>query len=184
MDEADQGRTKRFPDKAYLAYICAVWTREPITAIPKTRRMMLSWLMLSLHLWAALFHPQVAVFIQSKKEKDSAFLMSAERMMFVYDHLPPQYNWPQIVKKNGGPDGVGYSYIKFDNGSYIMAVGQGADQMRSYTASYVMLDEVGFWEQAESSFSALKPTIEGGGKIIMISSANPGFFQRICEGTM
>jgi len=63
-----------------------------------------------------------------------------------------------------------------------MAVGQGADQMRSYTASYVMLDEVAFWEQAEASWGALKPTIQGGGKICLISSANPGFFQRIVEG--
>lgn len=172
MDEADGGKTKKFPNKAYLAHICTVWLRESITAIPKTRRMMLSWIMLSLHLWAALFHPQVSVFIQSKKEMDSAFLMSDERMMFVYNHLPKGYAWPTIVKKNGGPNGVGFSYIKFSNGSYIMAIGQGADQMRGYTAAYVMLDEVAFWEQAEASWGALKPTIQGGGKVALISSAS------------
>jgi phage FluMu gp28-like protein len=182
MDEADEGKTKKFPDKEYLAYICTVWMQQNILAIPKTRRMMLSWIMLALHLWAALFHPQLAVFIQSKKEKDSAFLMSDERLMFIYNHLPIEYNWPKIIKKNGGPDGVGYSYIKFSNSTYIMAVGQGADQMRGYTASYVMLDEMAFWEQAEASWGSLKPTIQGGGKVALISSAGPGFFQRICEG--
>lgn len=182
MDEADQGRAKRFPDKEYLAHICVVWMRESIIAIPKTRRMLLSWLFLALHLWAALFHPRVSVFIQSKKEKDSAFLMSDERMMFIYNHLPGGYPWPRPVKMNSGPSGVGYSYIKFDNGAYIMAIGQGADQMRGYTATYVMLDEVAFWEQAENSWASLKPTIEGGGKVGLISSANPGFFSRIVKG--
>ena len=183
MDEADEGKTKRFPDKEYLQHICAVWHREPIVAIPKTRRMLLSWLMLALHLWAAIFHPQVAVFIQSKKEKDSAFLMSDEQMMFLYNHLPQgEHPWPKIARKIGGPGGVGYSYIKFDHNAYIMAIGQGPDQMRGYTASYVMLDEVAFWEQAEASWGALKPTIQGGGKVCLISSAQPGFFQRIVEG--
>jgi phage FluMu gp28-like protein len=138
--------------------------------------------MLALHLWAALFHKQLAIFIQSKKEKDSAFLMSDERLMFIYNHLPNGYPWATTLKKNGGPDGVGYSYIKFNNGTYIMAIGQGPDQMRGYTASYVMLDEMAFWEQAEASWASLKPTIQGGGKVALISSAGPGFFQRICEG--
>ncbi len=182
MDEADEGKTKHFPDKEYLAYICEVWQKQNILAIPKTRRMMLSWIMLALHLWAALFHDQLAIFIQSKKEKDSAFLMSDERLMFIYDHLPQGYSWPKIIKKNGGPDGVGYSYIKFNNGTYIMAVGQGADQMRGYTASYVMLDEMAFWEQAEASWASLKQTIQGKGKVVLISSAGPGFFQRLVEG--
>jgi len=96
--------------------------------------------------------------------------------------LPQEYDWPKIVKKNGGPNGVGFSYIKFANGTYVMAVGQGADQMRSYTASYVMCDEFAFWEQAEATWGSLKPTIQGGGKVTIISSAGPGFFQRMCEG--
>lgn len=177
IDEADGGKIKKFPDKEYLAYICEIWLKESILAIPKTRRMLLSWLMIALHLWAALFHPNSAVFIQSKKQEDSDFLIAEKRMMFIYRRLP---EW---VKEK-----VKATYkscnITLSNGSYIKAIGQGADQLRGYTASYIMLDECAFWEQAEDTWGALKPTIQGGGRVALISSAGPGFFQRICEGDL
>lgn len=176
VDEADAGKVKRLPDKAYLRHVCEVWRRENILAIPKTRRMLLTWLMLSLHLWAAIFKPNSAIFVQSKKADDSDFLIGDRRMLFIYNHLPVGYNWPQVARKR-------YS-LSFANGSYVMAIGQGADQLRQYTASYALLDEFAFWEQAEDTWGALKPIIQGGGKVVLISSAGPGFFQRIVEGDL
>ena len=176
MDEADDGKVKQFPDKEYLRHVCEVWQREPLLAIPKTRRMMLTWVMLALHLWAAMFRPNSAVFVQSKKAEDSDFLLADKRMMFIYNHLPAGYPWPVASYKQQN--------IDFDNGSYVKAIGQGADQLRQYTASYAMLDEFAFWEQAEDTWGALKPIIQGGGKVTLISSAGPGFFQRIVEGDL
>ena len=174
MDEADEGKIKHFPDKEYQSHICKVWLMYNILAIPKTRRMMLTWTMLALHLWAAIFRPNSAVFVQSKKADDSDFLIGDKRMKFIYDHLPGGYNWPTCRYKQ-------YN-LEFGNGSYVMAIGQGADQLRQYTASFIMCDEMAFWEWAEDTWGALKPTIQGGGKVTLISSAGPGFFQRICEG--
>ena len=54
IDEADAGKIKRFPDKEYLKHVCTVWLRENLLAVPKSRRMLLTWVMLALHLWAAL----------------------------------------------------------------------------------------------------------------------------------
>ena len=59
---------------------------------------------------------------------------------------------------------------------------QGPDQLRQYTASYVYLTEMAFWEWAEETYAALLPTIQGGGKIVMDSSAGPGFFERLIHG--
>jgi hypothetical protein len=174
MDEADEGKTKRFPDKEYLSYICTAWLKHDLLAIPKTRRMMLSWLMIALHLWAALFHPNSAIFVQSKKQEDSDFLIADKRMMFIYNNLPKTHRWPVCAYKSCN--------IAVSNGSYIKAIGQGADQLRGYTASYIMLDECAFWEQAEDTWAALKPTVQGGGRVVLVSSAGPGFYQRICEG--
>jgi hypothetical protein len=178
IDEADDGKIKQFPDLKYLAYTCDVWMKEPLLAIPKSRRMMLTWLMLGLHLWAAIFRPRSAIFVQSKKEADSAFLIGEERMRFMYHHLPPGYPWPAITSKEKPP------LIKLSNGSWIMGIGQGADQLRQYTASYIMADEIAFWENPYSVWSAMKPTLLGGGRITMISSANPGFFHEICIGKL
>ena len=179
IDEADAGKIKRFPDKEYLKHVCTVWLRENLLAVPKSRRMLLTWVMLALHLWAALFRPRSAIFIQSKKEGDSAYLIGPERLLFIYRHLPEGYNWPKILSVKGAPP-----LIRFNNGSQVFGVGQGPDQLRQYTASYLMADECAFWEQARSTFAALKPTMQGGGKIVLISSANAGFFQELCEGKL
>ena len=58
LDEADNGNVKPFPDLPYLRHICEVWGRHKMLAIPKSRRMMLTWLMLALHLHLALFCPK------------------------------------------------------------------------------------------------------------------------------
>jgi hypothetical protein len=174
VDEADDGKIKRFPDKGYLKYICEVFDRETILAIPKTRRMMLSWIMLALHLHEALFKPNSAIFVQSKKEDDSDFLIGDRRLMFMYNNLPKEYDWPSADTK--------YCNIDFGNGSFVKGIAQGADQLRQYTASRVMVDEAAFQEKFEEAWGALKPTIQGGGKVVLISSAGPGFFQRLVEG--
>ncbi|MDR3563253.1 MAG: hypothetical protein P4N59_17725 [Negativicutes bacterium] len=181
-DEADSGKVKRLPDKPYLRYVARVWQEEDLLAIPKSRRMLMTWLMLCLHLWAALLRPNSAIFVQSKKQEDSEFLLGDNRLMFVYSRLPPEYPWARIEKAVAGRSGKGYSFLRFSNGSYITAVGQGPDQLRQYTASYVYLTEMAFWEWAEETFASLKPTIQGGGKITIDSSAGPGFFERLVHG--
>ena len=182
IDEADAGKVKQFPDKDYLRLVCEVWMRENLLVVPKSRRMMLTWVMLALHLWAALWQPRSAIFIQSKKEGDSGYLIGPERLLFMYNNLPtppPGYKWPGISSQTKAPP-----IIRFDNGSQIFGIGQGPDQLRQYTASYVMLDEVAFWEWGRQTWGALKPTMQGGGKITAISSANAGFFQELCEGSL
>ena len=180
IDEADK-KEKKFPDKPYLEYMVKVWMREPLLAVPKSRRMMATWLFLGLHLWAALFNPHSAVFVQSKKEQDSAFLIGPERMEFMYRRLLkdfPQHTWPTVTTKLGPP------LMKFNNGSWVMGIGQGADQLRQYTASYVMLDEVAFWAYARATWGSLKPIMEGGGRITAISSMDAGFFADLVEGKL
>lgn len=177
QDEADESaRVKMFPDKEYLEHTVRVWQREPILAIPKSRRMVATWLMIALHLHKALFFPRSAVFVQSKKEEDSDFLLGPHRMLFIYHNLPPYIPWPRVKKK--------YANLAFDNGSYVKGIAQGADQLRQYTASAILCDEMAFWEDAEATWASLKPTIQGGGKVTMVSSAQPGFFQRIVEGRL
>jgi hypothetical protein len=56
----------------------------------------------------------------------------------------------------------------------------GADQLRQFTFSGILGDECAFWEEARKFYSASAPTIEGGGRMTLISSRSPGFFQRLC----
>jgi phage FluMu gp28-like protein len=181
IDETD-GTIKRFPDKEYFAYVVNAWQESSILAIPKSRRMMATWLFLALHLWAALFRSNSAVFIQSQKSSKSEWLVGNQRMWFMYENLPKQYTWPKPIRLLKGEGGI--SRVELNNGSYIMAIGEGADQFRQYTASHVMLDEVAFWEKAKESYTGTLPTIQGGGKVVLISTADPGFFEEVVTGRM
>lgn len=183
IDEARQGSIRRFPTKDEAPYIPVIvdrWMKYQILAVPKSRRMLMTWTFLSLHLWAALFHDRVAVFIQSKKAEDSEFLLGRERLLGVYDRLPPEYPWPRIARVIRGKKG--YSQIYFSNGSYIFGIAEGPDQLRQYTASYIYCTEIAFWQRPRTTWRAMKPTLEGGGKVAIDSTAGPGFFEEICYG--
>lgn len=176
LDEADGGKIKRLPNKPYLQRVVEVWQSERLLAIPKSRRMLLTWVLLACHLWRAIFFPRSAIFIQSKKENDSDFLIGPKRMGFIYEHLPKNIPWPKATTK--------FCEIEFEHGSYVRGIPQGPDQLRQYTASAILCDEMAFWDRAEDTWASLKPTIQGGGSVVMVSSAGPGFFQRAVEGRL
>jgi hypothetical protein len=180
IDEADKGSVKRFPAKDYLARVDDIIGQEPIAAFPKSRRMMMTWRCLANLLWEALFLPNQAIFVQSKKFDDSAYLLGDNRLMFMYHHLPEGHAWPAVTHIIRGKRG--YSEVSFSNGSTVYAVSEGPDQLRQYTASHVYCTEMAFWDWAEGTWNSLRPTIEGGGKITIDSSANPGFFCRLVTG--
>ncbi len=178
VDEADEGRSKRVPRLEYLRYVVEQWSRSKgrILAIPKSRRMMMTWLMLALHLHLAIFNERVAVFVQSKKREDSEYLLGETRMLYIYRHLPDVLDWPEVRTKDGA--------LLFSNGSQVIPVGQGSEQLRQYTATAILCDEVRSWDQAEDTWTSLRPTIQGGGRITLVSSAGPGFFSRVVEGRL
>jgi hypothetical protein len=179
IDEARDGVTGSFPDLDYLRIVCEEWQRHKLLAVPKTRRMMLTWIMLACHLHLAIFTPNSAIFIQSKKFLDSCYLLSSSRLMFIYYHLPEwlkAYGLPTVEASQG--------LLRFSNGSMVKAIGQGADQLRQYTATAVMIDEISFMEQSESTWRAVRPVLQGGGRATLISSVAPSFFERICHGKL
>jgi hypothetical protein len=183
-DEADEGRVKPFPQKQYLYRVDQAFQTYTILAIPKSRRMLMTWRLLALHLWEGLFFFNRTLFIQSKKAADSAYLLGEERLMFLYSHLPLNHCCPKVLRKRKDKEGKGYDYIQFANGSSLTAIAEGPDQLRQYTASRVYCTEMAFWERAEDTWKALRPTIQGGGKIVIDSSANPGFFCRLVGGEL
>ena len=47
---------KLYPNHAYLKFIVRLWQREKKLAIPKSRRMTMSWTFLALILWDCILH--------------------------------------------------------------------------------------------------------------------------------
>lgn len=162
---------KAFPPKPHLEFITREWEAHRMLLVPKSRRMMLSWLMCWLHLWMAMFHPGRAVFIVSDKEQKSDELV--RRCEFMYTNIPEGTILKPTLRTK-------YCFMEFPGlDSSIMGLPSGAAQLRQYTASALLFDEFAFWNDAMETLGAARPTIEGGGRLTIISSAQDGPFKKL-----
>ena len=169
---------KQFPKLDYLKEATDLWVKEKLTAWPKSRRMMMSWTAVWWHLWLGMFHEGAGIYFQSETEKKSDELI--ERAEFIRSHMPQS---ELVLPKLKAGKKTWCSMIWPGLYSSILGVAQGANQLRGPTATALLFDEVAFWEKCRDSITAAKPTIEGGGRITLISSVNPGFFKDICWDT-
>ncbi|NIP40492.1 MAG: hypothetical protein GTN39_03150, partial [Candidatus Aenigmarchaeota archaeon] len=74
-----------------------------------------------------------------------------------------------------------YAQLVFPNGSKIWGIPEGPDIIRSYTGSILFSDEAAFQPSFEAAYTAALPMIKGGGQFIAVSSAEPGFFEKMVE---
>jgi len=180
-DEATQ-QLLAFPsDKAYLKDLAYILQHEPRVAIPKSRRMFVSWLVSLYCQWKARFHPHNAIFFQSDTESKSAYITD-KRIKFVEDNLDPLFRKDyEVLKTKSGL--VGRITYK-STGSYVWAIASGDSQIRSYTPSVLVMDEIEFHGEGAASMAAALATIEKKAQIIVISTSNgPGKpLAQICAG--
>lgn len=176
LDQVDPvNPVKLLPNREYAKEYVQLWQLCPLLAIPKSRRMTMSWFTISLYLWDTIFHDGRFNAFVSKKEDDANELV--ERAKFIYEHIPedrlPRELLPEARSK--------FALLEFPAiKSKIQGFPQGADQLRQFTFSGIFGDECAFWEQAKAFYSASFPTIEGGGRMTLVSSPAPGFFKQLC----
>lgn len=178
-DQVDQKNPiKKFPSHwPYLKFYVRTWQQALRIAVPKSRRMTMSWTNIALYLWATMFYPVQDFAFVSKKEDDAGELV--RRAEFIYDHIPED-KIPRVLlpRKETRQKPAALSFPDIE--SKIQGFPMGADQLRQFTFSGILGDECAFWEEARKFYSASAPTIEGGGRMTLISSRSPGFFQRLC----
>jgi hypothetical protein len=173
LDEADKlNPVKQFPDQPWLKWVAGQWQESDLLALVKSRRMLISWEFIFLHLWAVMFLEGRSVFFVSDKEEKSDELI--DRVEFIYNHIPDDVMLKPTAKRT-------YCHFEVPGlNNYILGVAQGARQLAQYTASFLFFDEFAHWERARETFMAAKPTIDGGGKVTLVSSPKEGFFKEIC----
>lgn len=160
---------KRFPNDPWCQHIAYQWYLKRLIALPKSRRMMQTWLMIFLHLHLAMFNEGVNIFFVSDKEDKSDELV--KRAEFIIKYIPED----QMLKPRFKGS---YCYLDFPGlNSSIQGVPMGADQLRQFTATAILADEFAFWDRARETYMASIPTIQGGGRFTAISSAQIGFFK-------
>lgn len=136
-----------------------------LVLILKARQLGISWICCSYALWLCLFQPGKVVLIFSKGQDEANEML--QRIKRLYERLPDWFRevLPDLVVDNT-------KTLEWSNGSRVKSLPATKSAGRSLTASLVILDEAGFLIWASQLFSALKPTIDGGGQIIILSTAN------------
>jgi hypothetical protein len=138
--------------------------------------MTMSWTNIGLYLWDTMFNEVRDNAFVSKKEDDAADLI--KRAEFIYDHIPED-KIPRALLPRKETRAKPAALIFPELESKLQGFPMGADQLRSYGFSGILGDECAFWDEAQKFYSSAAPTIEGGGRMSLISSRSPGFFQRI-----
>lgn len=181
LDEVDKEHPiKPFPvDLEYVQLYCRLWTRERFIAVPKSRRMIMTWTNVALYLWDTMFNIGQHQAFVSKKEDDSNEL--CKRAIFIYENINHELLPKELLPKME----VKYCSVEFPEiHSKIKGFASGADQLRQFTFSGILADEMAFWADAQKMYSGSVPTLLGGGRFTAISSAGPGFFKHLVHDTL
>jgi hypothetical protein len=146
-----------------------------LMVILKARQLGLTWLVLGLALWLMLFYPAATILFLSRRDEEAVDLLKV-RLRGLYDRLP---GWLQVESFVTDNDHEWH----LSNGSRALAFPTtGGD---SYTATLVIVDEADLVPDLAALMRSVKPTIDGGGRMILVSridkSRPQSPFKRIYE---
>ncbi len=154
------------PFKLWPAQVQVLWAlmTTRLVIILKARQLGISWICCWYALWLCLFQPGKVVLLFSKGQAEANELL--RRIMALYERLP---QWlrdaaPALTKCNT-------SEAAWSNGSRVLSLPASQHAGSGYTASLVILDEAAKLQFADGLFAALKPTIDAGGQLIVLSTA-------------
>jgi len=184
LDEHDAiTPVKRFPYLPVFEHLTAKW-RDLLPGqhliIAKSRQLMASWWAIAMVLHELMSKPGRLVGVVSKKESDAAKLIGETRMGVIARNLPYwlQESYPIEETKTA----VTVRHGRRDPPSVCLAMPQGAHQARMHTFSMLFFDEAAFQDALEDAIVGAKPTLHGGGRLLVVSSASPGTFEDIWRG--
>jgi hypothetical protein len=133
-----------------------------LVAVLKARQLGLTWLVLAFVLWLVLFHPIATVLLFSRRD-DEAVDMLRTRLRGMYDRLPA---W---LKVRGFQTDNDHEW-HLSNNSRVLAFPTTAGD--SYTASLAVVDEADLVPDLARLLRSVKPTIDAGGRMILLSRAD------------
>ena len=148
----------------HLMEVCDILDSKKLLVWLKSRQTGASWLLAAYSLWMAQYHHGAVILLLSQGEEEAKKLLG--KCKYIYEMLPPG------LRVQTGIDSR--QELTFPSmASAITALPSTEKAGRSITASLIIMDEADFHEYAESSFAAVKPTIDdSGGQLIMVSTSN------------
>jgi hypothetical protein len=161
--------------------VAEILTVDRLVVILKARQLGMTWLVLAYALWLMLFHPAATVLLFSLRDTEAVYLLSTDRLKGMYKRLPawlmmrhrlndvkpgmPEFEWlPKSVDIDGG------HLWQMGNGSVARAFPTSAGD--SYTATLAIVDEADLVPDLSALLLRVKPTIDGGGQLVLLSKVN------------
>lgn len=137
--------------------------RDRLLAILKARQLGISWLACLYALRLCTLLPNQPVLCLSRGQLEANELV--HRISFMYHHHSDRGTLPHLLADNTAD-------LEWDNGSSVVSLAATRNAGRSLTASLAILDEWAFMQWPNETLAAVKPTIDAGGKLFIISSAD------------
>ncbi len=151
-----------------------------LVLILKARQLGLTWLLVGYVLWLMLFHPAATVLLFSRRDDEAVHLLGF-RLKGMYEHLHgiplpagqgeagPAAVAAVLPKAAGVVIDNGHTW-QLSNGSVAIAFPTTAGD--SYTATVAVVDEADLVPNLDDLLAAVKPTIDGGGRMILLSRSD------------
>jgi hypothetical protein len=133
-----------------------------LVVILKARQLGLTWLVLGFALWLILYHPEATILLFSKRDDEAVHLLDF-RLKGIYQRLPEWMKCRSVETDNDHE-------WRLSNGSVAFAFPTTAGD--SYTATLAIVDEADLTPDLNRLMRAVKPTIDGGGRMILLSRAD------------
>lgn len=129
----------------------------------KARQIGLTWLCLGWALYQMIFHPAATAMLFSRRDEEAMELVGDERLRGMYKRLPAWMQCREILASNA------HEMNLSNNSRAIAFPTTGGD---SYTGSLVIIDEADLMPDFNRLMRAVKPTVDNGGQMILLSRAN------------
>ena len=167
------------PFRLWNRQVQVMWLlmRERLVVVLKARQLGISWLVCAYVLWKCCFVPGQEVLLFSKGQKEANELI--RRIGALYNRLP---RWmlealPAVMLPTSK------SGIMWSNGSRVQSMPATRSSGISFTASVVVMDEAAHMNWGQELYNSVKPTIDAGGQLIVLSTAAGagGFFHGLWD---
>jgi len=135
---------------------------ERLIVMLKARQLGLTWLLLAFALWLMLFYPVATILLFSRRDDEAVDLLKT-RLRGIYDRLP------QWLKVRGFKVDNDHEW-ELSTGSRVLAFPTTAGD--SYTATLAVVDEADLVPDLDTLMRAVKPTIDAGGRMVLLSRAD------------
>jgi len=154
----------------------------------KARQIGMTWLALAYSLWMLLFMDNVTILLFSRGDREAMDLL--RRLIEMFKRLPrwmmPPGSYKDGVDGETLVTGVAGHTWKLPNGSRVMAFPSSAGD--SYSATMAVIDEADLVPDLDKLLGSVKPTVDGGGKLVLISRVDKkkptSPFKRMCRAAM